>query len=139
MSLPILTPQSQMSKVILPVTGNAANVTSTALPYGIYLDNTDFISGAVDQVSFAYKMLGGDVLDIEITEENVYTSYELAVLEYSYIINSHQAENVLSDFLGATTGTFDHDGELKAGALSSSLSGSHVSLKFPTFTFDENL
>jgi hypothetical protein len=136
MSLPILTPQSQMSKVILPVTGNAANVTSTALPYGIYLNNNDFISGAVDQVSFTYKMLGGDVLDIEITEENVYTSYELAVLEYSYIINSHQAENVLSDFLGATTGTFDHDGQLKAGALSSSLSGTQVSLKFPTFTFE---
>jgi len=124
-----------MSKVILPVTGNAANVTSANLPYGVYLDNDDFISGAVDQVAFTYKMLGGDVLDIELMEGNVYTSYELGVLEYSSIINSHQAENVLSDFLGATTGTFDQDGEMKAGPLSSSLSGSSVALKFPTFDF----
>ena len=135
MALPILTPKSQMSKVILPVTGNAANVTSINLPYGIYLDNPDFVSGAVDQVAFTYKMLGGDVLDIELMEGNVYTSYELGVLEYSSIINSHQAENVLSDFLGATTGTFDQDGELKTGPLSSSLSGSSVALKFPTFDF----
>ena len=125
-----------MSKVVLPVTGNTANVTTTTLPYGIYLSNTDFISGAVDQVSFTYKMLGGDVLDIELTEGNVYSSYEIAILEYSYIINNHQARNVLSDFLGATTGTFDQNGELKAGPLSSSLDGSQLALKFPEFTFE---
>ena len=136
MSLPVLTPISQMSKVILPITGTAANVTTTAVPYGIYLNSIDFISGAVDQVSFTYKMLGGDVLDIELKEENVYSSYELAVLEYSYIINSHQAENTLSNYLGGTTGTFDHDGTLKPGTLSSSLNGSHLSLKFPKFTFE---
>ena len=129
MAIPNLTPTSQISKVILTSTGSASDVTAANVPYGIYLQNTDFISGAVDQVSYTYKMLGGDVLDIELTPANIYSSYELAVLEYSYIINSHQAENVLSDFLGATTGTFDHDGELKAGELSSRLSGPHVSLK----------
>ena len=141
MALPILTPKSQMSKVILPVTGNASAVTADNLPYGMYLDNNDFISGAVDQVAFTYKMLGGDVLDIELMPGNVYTSYELSVLEYSSIINSHQAENVLSDFLGATTGTFDQDGELKAGPLSSSLSGTSVALKFPKldFTYAERI
>ena len=136
MAVPNLDPVSKTSKVILTSTGSAAGVTSTTVPYGIYLNNTDFVSGAVDQVSFTYKMLGGDVLDIELTPANVYSSYELAVLEYSYIINSHHAENVLSDFLGATTGTFDHDGSLKSGPLSSSLSGTQVSLKFPAFTFE---
>jgi hypothetical protein len=80
-------------------------------------------------------LLGGDVLDIELTEQNIYTAYELATLEYSYIINNHQAINVLSDFLGASTGTFDHKGDLEAGELSSSLSGTHVALKYPSFTF----
>ena len=136
MALPTLTPTSQTSAVILPVTGTAGDVIAASLPYGIYLNNTDFVSGAVDQVAFTYKMLGGDVLDIELSSSNVYSSYELAVLEYSYIVNSHQAENVLSDYLGATTGTFDHDGELKTGPLSSSLSGSQTSLKYPKFTFE---
>ena len=75
-------------------------------------------------------------LDIELVEGNVYSSYESAVLEYSYIINSHQAENVLSDYLGATTGTFDHDGELKAGPLSASLGSTQLTLKYPKFTFE---
>ena len=136
MAVPTLTPKSQTSAIVLPATGTHSNVTNSNLPYGIYLNNADFVSGAVDQVSFTYKMLGGDVLDIELTEANVYTAYELGVLEYSYIINSHQAENVLSDFLGATTGTFDQDGELKAGPLSSSLSGTQIALKYPAFTFE---
>jgi hypothetical protein len=132
---PTLTPIQQTSPYVLPSTGNTANVTSTAVPYGVYLDSTEFLSGAAAQVSYTYKMLGGDVLDIELTEQNIYTSYELATLEYSYIINNHQAINVLSDFLGATTGTFDHKGGLESGELSSSLSGTHVALKYPSFTF----
>jgi len=132
---PTLTPVQQTSPYVLPSTGTTANVISTAVPYGVYLDSTEFLSGAASQVSYTYKMLGGDVLDIELTEQNIYTSYELAVLEYSYIINNHQAINVLSDFLGATTGTFDHKGTLESGELSSSLSGTHVALKYPSFQF----
>ena len=118
---PTLTPIQQTSPYVLPVTGNTENVISTAVPYGAYLNSTEFLSGAATQVAYTYKMLGGDVLDIELTEQNVYTSYELAVLEYSYIVNNHQAINVLADFLGATTGTFDHKGTLESGILSSSL------------------
>ena len=133
MSYPSLTPKSTSNKVILTSTGSSGDVTST-LPYGIYSDSFDFISGAVDQVAHTYKKLGGDVLDIELTTGNIYASYEEAVLEYSYIINSHQAKNTLSDYLGSMTGTFDHDGELKAGELSSSLSGAGgISLKYPRF------
>ena len=132
---PTLTPVQQTSPYVLPATGSTTNVTATSVPYGVYLTSPEFISGAASQVAYTYKMLGGDVLDIELTEQNVYTSYELAVLEYSYIINNHQAVNVLSDFLGATTGTFDHKGGLEAGELSSSLSGTPVALKYPSFNF----
>lgn len=136
MSVPTLSPSQTTSIVALPATGTHSQVHNGSLPYGIYLNSTEFISGAVDQVSFTYKMLGGDVLDIELSSSNVYSSYELAVLEYSYIVNNHQAKNVLSSFLGATTGTFDQDGALQAGTLSSSLSGTYASLKLPKFTFE---
>jgi hypothetical protein len=135
MSHPELTPKSNLSKVILTSTGSTDDVSAT-LPYGIYTSNTDFVSGAADQVAYTYKKLGGDILDIELTNGNVYSAYEEAVLEYSYIINSHQAKNTLSDYLGSMTGTFDHDGVLKAGELSSSLSGAGgLSLKYPRFEF----
>ena len=73
------------------------------------------MSGAAMQVAYTYKKLGGDVIDIEITTANVYSAYEEAVLEYSYIVNLHQSKNLLANSLGDTTGTFDHKGELKSG------------------------
>jgi hypothetical protein len=123
---PTLTPSSTSSKVILPATGTHSDVV-TALPYGIYSSDA-FVSGAVDQVAYTYRKLGGDVLDIELTEGNVYTSYEEAVLEYSYIINLHQAKNSLGDLLGNATASFDQDGEVTSGPVS-------ASLKLPRFTF----
>lgn len=140
MSVPTLTPASTLSTIVLPETGDNTKV-NAALPYKIYSDetspmySTEFISGAVDQVSYVYKKLGGDVLDLEITEGNVYAAYEEAVLEYSYLVNIHQATNVLSDALGNTTGSFDSKGNLESGALSSSLDGSHVALKYPKFDY----
>ena len=61
--------------------------------------DANFINGASDQVTYTFKKLGGDVLDIELTPGNIYAAYEEAVLEYSYQINIHQAKNVLSDLL----------------------------------------
>ena len=52
------------------------------------------------------------VLDLEITPPIVYNSYEEACLEYSYLVNTHQAKNVLSDMLGTSTGSFNQDGEV---------------------------
>jgi len=135
MAIPTLSPESTVSAITLTATGSAADVSST-LPFGMYSYSADFLSGAANQVAYTYKKLGGDVLDIELTVGNVYASYEEAVLEYSYLVNLHQSKNILSDTLGATTGTFDHDGNIKSGDLSSSLGGTHVSLKYPRFSFD---
>ena len=134
MSLPTLTPSQTTSAITVPITGTATDVSST-LPLGIYAAETSFLSGACDQVAYTYKKLGGDILDIEIKADTVYANYEEAVLEYSYIINTHQAKNVLSDLLGTTTGSFDEDGQLLAGDLSSSLSGTGVQNRFPRFEF----
>jgi hypothetical protein len=140
MSLPTLTPASVLSAVILPGTGSITSVNET-VPYKIYsletspLYSVQFLSGAADQVTYVYKKLGGDILDIELTEGNVYAAYEEAVLEYSYLINVHQATNILSDALGNTTGSFDSKGNLMDGTLSSSLSGTHVALKYPKFDY----
>lgn len=140
MSLPTLTPASTLSAIVLPSTGSALKVNET-LPYKIYSDSsgplysTQFLTGAADQVSYVYKKLGGDVLDIELTEGNVYAAYEESVLEYSYLINIHQASNILSDALGNTTGSFDSKGNILSGELSSSLGGDHVALKYPKFEY----
>lgn len=129
MALPVLAPKSQISAIILPPLGTASRV-SASLPFGVYTTNSDFISGAVDQVAYTHKMLGGDVLDIELTEQNVYAAYEAAVLEYSYIINVHQSRNIMASALGSPTGTFNSDGELLSGSFPA---GTRPELMVPSF------
>lgn len=124
MSYPVLTPKSQVSAIVLPITGNAASV-PLQLPFGVYVADANFISGATDQVAYTYKMLGGDILDIELTEHNVYTAYESAILEYSYIVNIHQSKNVLPSVLGNATASFNSDGEIT--------SGTSIETKYPSF------
>jgi len=129
MSLPTLIPTQSGSVTILSATGSVNDVTA-ALPLGVYSTSNSFISGAADQVAFTYKHLGGDVLDLEITDGNVYAAYESAVLEYSYLVNIHQSKNALGSYLGGTTGSFDEDGQLISG---DALEGKNVALKFPKF------
>jgi len=139
MATPTITPRSTTSAIVLASTGSSGDVTAANLPFGIYATNgalhdADFVSGAVTQVSYTYRKLGGDVLDIEITEQNVYAAYEESVFEYSYIVNTHQAKNALPSLLGGSTGSFDHHGQLKSGdALSSSLGDADVGLRYPKF------
>ena len=141
MAYPTLTPSSETSASRLPVTGNVNNVNSldNPLPYGVYIEHATsdtianaFKEGAADQVTYVYKKLGGDVLDIEITEHQVYSAYEEACLEYSYLVNVHQAKNVLGSVLGASTGSFDSDGQIES---SDALDGTSIELKYPKFNF----
>jgi len=127
MALPTLTPASQTSAIILPVTGTEGNVLA-ACPMGVYT-SVEFLTGAAKQVAFTYKRLGGDVLDIELTANNVYANYEEAVLEYSYIVNIHQSKNALSFALGTATASFDHKGDVIG-------SGLEAALKYPKMRFD---
>ena len=138
-----LLPASTLSKSVLPATG-AVNDVNRSVPYKVYSNSSsdfydfNFLSGAADQVTYVFRKLGGDVLDIELTTANVYTAYEEAVLEYSYIVNIHQANNSLSSFLGHSTASFDHLGNMKSTGdttLSSSLDGTQAALKFPRFDF----
>ncbi len=142
MALPNLSPISQTSKVILPSNGSIQNVQESNLPFGTYLSNKywtnqqidSFKTGAVEQVAFTYKKLGGDVLDIELVETQVYAAYEEACLEYSYLLNLHQSKNSLPFLLGQTTGSFDSDGQL-TGSQQEVDKLKNASLAFPKMTF----
>ena len=129
MALPTLTPASKTSAIALPITGTlSVGDIKASCPIGAYTGSNDFIDGAKAQVAYTYKKLGGDVLDIELTEKNVYANYEEACLEYSYLVNIHQAKNSLGSALGAATASFNHQGE--------TISGTGQALKYPKFKFD---
>lgn len=146
MALPNFSPLSQMSKVILPPTGNVANVTTSSLPFAVYVStdywNGDQIAsyktGSVEQVAFTYKKLGGDVLDIELVETQVHAAYEEACLEYSYLINLHQAKNALPFVLGQDTGSFNSDGQL-TGSNAADLAAANLAFPKMQFVYAKNV
>lgn len=127
MAFPSLTPTSTVSAITLTSTGSA-DLVADALAIGFYSGSSAFLSGASAQVAYTYQRLGGDVLDIEIKASNVYNHYEEACLEYSYIVNLHQARNSLGSALGGETGSFDHQGNVSGTT--------DKSLKYPRFLFD---
>jgi hypothetical protein len=127
MAFPSLTPSSTTSAITLPPTGSLTAV-AESLAIGFYSTSLPFLTGATAQVAYTYQRLGGDVLDIELKADNVYNHYEEAVLEYSYIVNLHQARNAIGSALGGDTGSFDHKGTV-SGVESKSM-------KYPKFLFD---
>ena len=131
MATPTLLPASQTSAVILPSGSTPAEADSATFPFDVYTNDQFFLSGAADQVAYTYAKLGGDVLDIELTKEQVFSAYQEAVLEYSYILNVHQVKNSIGDLLGAKTGSFNEEGQLQNTA-----SLEDVALKFPKFKFE---
>ena len=134
MSLPTLTPAATTSAIVLPSSISLGASESTfahvgdACAIGAYTASLAFVTGAATQVAYTYKKLGGDVLDLEITSGSVFANYEEACLEYSYIVNLHQAKNSLGSALGAATASFNHQGEVS--------DGSGAALKYPKFRFD---
>ena len=81
-----LQPTSQTSALVLPSTGTYSDV-ADALAYGIYSDDDNFLSGAMEQVTYVYHKLGGNVLDIEMQPDNVYNAYEEACLMDDYLVD----------------------------------------------------
>ncbi len=131
MATPTLTPVSQTSAVVLPSGSVASEAAAAEFPFDVYTDDQFFLTGASDQVAYTYAKLGGDVLDIELTKEQVFSAYQEAVLEYSYILNVHQVKNSIGDLLGAKTGSFNQEGELIDNT-----DLEDVALKFPKFKFE---
>jgi len=131
MAQPILTPTSQTSKVILPSSSVPSEADDFVFPFLVYSADQFFLSGAADQVAYTYNKLGGDVLDIELTKEQVFSAYQESVLEYSYLLNIHQAKNAIGDLLGAKTGSFNEEGQLQ-----DTTDLVDVALKFPKFKFE---
>lgn len=125
---PEFSPLSKQSRSVLFETGSAVDVLPS-LALGIYTSDA-FISGALEMVPYVFGRLAGHVVDVEILTNDVYREYENACVEYSYIINMHQAKNVLSDILGSATGSFDHHGNVVSGS-----GDQFIELRYPKFKY----
>jgi hypothetical protein len=127
-------PGSSTPNTNLPSIGNPDKVNALAhpLPLTVYADDPLFRMGAAEQVAFTHERLG--ILNIELTEFNVYAAYQLACMDFSFYVNLHQSKNVLSSFLSTPTAKHDSNGNVIAGG--DVAPGSHLELVLPRFNLN---
>ena len=81
-----------------------ANTTSPT-PFSIFDSDTQFQNDADDLATFTKRMLGEDVLSVELTKKQIWASFEFAVLEFGSLINEYAAKSQIQDFLGLPSGS----------------------------------
>ena len=110
------------------------NATVTAggspTPFGIFDTEKDFQLDADSMVTFVKRKLGDDILSVELTNKQVWMSFEEATLEYGRIVNEYQTKSQLGNLLGSELGITD-EGE---GSLDGGPKGSEN--KFPRETLE---
>jgi len=83
--------------------------TTSPTPFGIFDSEKDFIVDANSMVTFVKRKLGDDILSVELTNKQIWMSFEEAVLEYSRVVNEYQAKSQLGNLLGQDLGTSSDD------------------------------
>ena len=79
--------------------------TTAPTPFGFYDADTGFQTEADNIITFIKRKLGDDILSVELTKKQIWACFEEATLEYSSIINMHEAESSLLNMLGFATGS----------------------------------
>ena len=74
--------------------------TTSPTPFGVFDSEKDFILDANSMVTFVKRKLGDDILSVELTNKQVWMSFEEATLEYGRIINEYQSKSQLGNLLG---------------------------------------
>lgn len=72
-------------------------------PYAVFDSDTQFQSDADKTVVFVKRMLGDDVLSVELTKKMIWACFELASLEYGKVINDYALKSQLANLLGQPT------------------------------------
>lgn len=93
-----------------------AFVSGSSTAYGVFDSDPQFAADADKLVKYVATKLGGGLpgsgedfphVQVEITEKDVYVSFEDAALEYSAIVNQYRTKSSISSWLGQPTGTLN--------------------------------
>jgi hypothetical protein len=91
--------------IVLDLTATFVNYQNPRTPFATFDNDAAFQSDCDGMIKQVYKRLGGDVLQVELTNTEVYAAMEQAFFEYSAIVNTYQTKSTLLHLLGYTTGS----------------------------------
>jgi len=73
-----------------------------------YFDNDpDFVASGEKLVVLVARRLGYPIVDVELTNDNLWTAFEQSILDYSNIVNSYTARDTLLGVTGQPSGSLD--------------------------------
>lgn len=94
------------NETVLNLTASFTDVDDPT-PFGVYDADTNFQSDADGMIQLVSSKLGGSVLQVEVNNKDVYSSFEQSALEYSAMVNAYHAKSIMADILGAETGSLE--------------------------------
>src|SRR5574338_130286 len=74
-------------------------------PFGVFDAESAFITDADSMDVFVRRMLGDDVMSVELSKKQIWACFERATLEWGNLVSQHQAKSLLTTFLGQPTGS----------------------------------
>lgn len=86
---------------------NFAN-TVNPTPFAFFDSDTQFQSEADSMVVFVKRLLGDDVLSVELTKKEIWACFEESALEYGTLVNQMQIKSEIANVLGVPTGSADY-------------------------------
>jgi hypothetical protein len=91
--------------IVLDLTATFSATEAPRTPFQTYDSDPNFQTDADGFIRLVYRRLGGDIMQIEMTNKDAYSCFEQAMLEYSAIANTYQAKSVLLNLIGMPTGS----------------------------------
>lgn len=91
--------------------GTMANFNQTVAPtpYGLYDVDVAFQRDADSMVVYVMRKMGEDVLSVELTKKEIWTSFEEATRMFNAWVIEYQTKSNLSSLLGTPTGSWDEN------------------------------
>lgn len=87
------------------------NTTLHPTPFGFYDRYPLFQQDADNIVTFVLRMLGEDVLNVELTKPMIWANFEAATRELNALMIEYQNKSNLASLLGSPTGSINQNGE----------------------------
>jgi hypothetical protein len=91
--------------ITLNLTATFAGHENPRTAFGTYDTDAQFSTDADGMVRLVHRRLGGDQIQVELTNREVYSCLEDAMLEFSAITNAYQTKSTLVHLLGFQTGS----------------------------------
>lgn len=94
----------------MPTPSATFNTTLRPTPFGFYDRYTLFQQDADNMTTFVLRMLGEDVLGVELTKPMIWSCFESATREFNGMMIEYQNKSNLASLLGMPTGSLDANG-----------------------------